>query len=128
MSGECIETINVICKHVEDSDTYYCDFAPRLGYGETLSSVTSITASDSNLTVGNAAVLGSATTTSVTVRDLQGNTTTVTYVIAANKGVSFTMAGGSSGAGCSAVTIVAVKSTGKTTAVDVKVEVHGEDA
>ena len=125
--AECVESINVICKHVESNDTYFVDLAPRLGTGETVSSITSVTPSDVAMTVGSPAVLTSATTVTTTVRDEAGNTTTGTYVIAANKGASFTLSGGSTGAGCSVVTVKFVKSTGKSDAVDCRVEVHGVD-
>lgn len=125
--SDCVQSINVICKHVESNDTYYVDLAPRLGTGETVSSITSVTPSDANMTAGSATVLSGATTITTTSRDEQGNTTTTTYVIAANKGASFTLSGGSSGAGCSTVTVKFVKSTGKTDAVDCLVEVHGVD-
>jgi hypothetical protein len=125
--AECVQSINVICKHVESSDTYYVDLAPRLGTGETVSSITSVTPSDANLTAASPAVLTVATTITQTSRDTSGNTTTTTYVIAANKGASFTLTGGSTGAGCSTVTVKFLKSTGKADAVDCLVEVHGVD-
>lgn len=125
--SDCVQSINVICKHVESNDTYYVDLAPRLGTGETVSSITSVTPSDASMTAGSATVLTNATTITTTSRDEQGNTTTTTYIIAANKGASFTLSGGSSGAGCSTVTVKFVKSTGKTDAVDCLVEVHGVD-
>jgi len=125
--AECVESINVICKHVESNDTYFVDLAPRLGTGETVSSITSVTPSDAAMTAGSPSVLTSATTVTTTVRDEAGNATTGTYVIAANKGASFTLSGGSTGAGCSVVTVKFVKSTGKTDAVDCRVEVHGVD-
>ena len=126
MSG-CVQTINTICKHVEDTETFYADFAPLLGTGETLVSVTSVTPTDPTLTASSPAVLSVATTDTRTTRDADGNTTTTTYVIAANKGVSVVLAGGATGAGCSIVTIKAVKSTGKTATLDCLVEVHGVD-
>lgn len=125
--SDCVQSINVICKHVESNDTYYVDLAPRLGTGETVSSITSVTPSDSNMTAGSGSVLGAATTITTTSRDEQGNTTTNIYTIAANKGASFTLTGGSSGAGCGTVTVKFVKSTGKTDAIDCLVEVHGVD-
>jgi hypothetical protein len=125
--AECVQSINVICKHVESNDTYYIDLAPRLGTGETVSSITSVTPSDANLTAASPAVLTVATTITQTSRDTSGNTTTTTYVIAANKGASFTLTGGSTGAGCSTVTVKFLKSTGKADAVDCLVEVHGVD-
>lgn len=125
--SDCVQSINVICKHVESNDTYYVDLAPRLGTGETVSSITSVTPSDASMTAGSGSVLGTATTITTTSRDEQGNTTTSTYTIAANKGASFTLTGGSSGAGCGTVTVKFVKSTGKTDAVDCLVEVHGVD-
>jgi hypothetical protein len=125
--AECVQSINVICKHVESNDTYYVDLAPRLGTGETVSSITSVTPSDANLTAASPAVLTVATTITQTSRDTSGNTTTTTYVIAANKGASFTLTGGSTGAGCSTVTLKFLKSTGKADAVDCLVEVHGVD-
>ena len=125
--SDCVQSINVICKHVESNDTYYVDLAPRLGTGETVSSITSVTPSDANMTAGTGSVIGTATTITTTSRDEQGNTTTNTYTIAANKGASFTLTGGSSGAGCGTVTVKFVKSTGKTDAVDCLVEVHGVD-
>jgi hypothetical protein len=125
--SECVQSINVICKHVESNDTYYVDLAPRLGTGETVSSITSVTPSDANMTAASATVLSQSTTITQTSRDEEGNTTTTTYVIAANKGASFTLTGGSTGAGCSVVTVKFVKSTGKTDAVDCRVEVHGVD-
>ena len=114
-------------KHIESNDTYYLDLAPKLGTGETVSSVTSVTCSDAALTAGSATVLTQATTITTTERDADGNTTTRTYVIAANKGVSFTLSGGTVGNGCSTITVKFVKSTGKTDAEDVQVLVHGVD-
>lgn len=114
-------------KHIESNDTYYVDLAPALGNGETVSSVTSVTCTDANLTAGSAAVLTGATTVTETERDSDGNTTTRSYVIAANKGVSFTLSGGTVGAGCSVITVKFAKSTGKSDAVQLKVSVYGED-
>jgi len=122
-----IQSMNVICKHVEDSDTYYADFEPRLGYGETLLSVTSITPTDSTLTAAAGAVLGVATTTTQTTRDASGTTSTVTYIIAANKGVSFTLTGGTPGLGSSKITIKCLKSTGKSVTMDCLIDVRGVD-
>lgn len=119
--------VGCVRKHVESNDTYYIDLAPKLGTGETVSSVTSVTCSDAALTAGNATVLSSATTITTTERDEDGNTTTRTYVIAANKGVSFTLTGGTVGSGCSTITVKFVKSTGKTDAEGVHVLVYGED-
>ena len=119
--------VGCVRKHVESNDTYYIDLAPKLGTGETVSSVTSVTCSDAALTAANATVLSTATTITTTERDEDGNTTTRTYVIAANKGVSFTLTGGTVGAGCSIITVKFVKSTGKTDAEGVHVLVYGED-
>ena len=114
-------------KHVESNDTYYLDLAPKLGTGETVSSVTSVTCSDAALTAASATVLGVATTVTTTARDEDGNTTTTTYVIAANKGVSFTLTGGTVGNGCSTITVTYVKSTGKTDAEDVQILIYETD-
>ena len=119
--------VGCVRKHVESNDTYYVDLAPKLGTGETVSSVTSVTCSDAALTAANATVLSTATTITTTERDEDGNTTTRTYTIAANKGVSFTLSGGTVGAGCSTITVKFVKSTGKTDAEDVHVVVYGQD-
>jgi hypothetical protein len=48
-------------------------------------------------------------------------------VIAANKGVSFTLSGGTVGNGCSTITVKYVKSTGKTDAEDVQILIYGTD-
>ena len=125
MSG--VQTINAVSKHVESDDTYYVDLEPLLGTGETVSSITSVTPSDSTLTAASSAVLGTATTITQTSRDTLGNTTTVAYVIAANKGCSFTLTGGATGKGCSTVTVKFVKSTGKSDAVDCLIVVYGVD-
>lgn len=114
-------------KHIESNDTYYIDLAPKLGTSETVSSVTSITCSDAALTAANAAVLTAATTITTTERDSDGNTTTKTYVIAANKGISFTLTGGTVGNGCSTITVKFAKSTGKVDAEDVHILIHGVD-
>ena len=119
--------VGCVRKHVESNDTYYVDLAPKLGTGETVSSVTSVTCSDAALTAANATVLTTATTITTTERDEDGNTTTRTYIIAANKGVSFTMSGGTVGSGCSTITVKFVKSTGKTDAEGLHVLVYGED-
>ena len=119
--------VGCVRKHIESNDTYYVDLAPKLGTGETVSSVTSVTCSDAALTAANATVLSSNTTITTTERDEDGNTTTRTYTIAANKGVSFTLSGGTVGAGCSTITVKFVKSTGKTDAEDVHVVVYGQD-
>lgn len=126
MSG-CVQTINMLCKHVESNDTYYVDLEPLLGTGETVSSITSVTPSDSTLTASTGTVLSVATTVTRYSRDSAGNTTTTTYVIAANKGCSFTLTGGATNEGCSVVTVKFVKSTGKSDAVDCLVSVHGVD-
>ena len=119
--------VGCVRKHIESNDTYYVDLAPKLGTGETVSSVTSVTCSDAALTAANATVLSTATTITTTERDEDGNTTTRTYTIAANKGVSFTLSGGTVGAGCSTITVKFVKSTGKTDAEGLHVLVYGED-
>ena len=119
--------VGCVRKHVESNDTYYIDLAPKLGTVETVSSVTSVTCSDAALTAANATVLSAATTITTTERDEDGNTTTRTYVIAANKGVSFTLSGGTVGSGCSTITVKFVKSTGKTDAEGVHVLLYGED-
>ena len=126
MSG-CVQTINTICKHVESNDTYYVDLQPLLGTSETVSSITSVTPVDTTMTAASSTVLSSQTTITRYERDDTGNTTTITYVIAANKGCSFTLTGGATGAGCSVITVKFVKSTGKADAVDCLVEVHGVD-
>jgi hypothetical protein len=120
-------TSDCIRKHVESNDTYYLDLAPKLGTGETVSSITSITCSDAALTAASSVVLSQATTITTTQRDDDGNTTTQTYIIAANKGVSFTLSGGTVGNGCSTITVKFVKSTGKTDAEDVHVLIYGQD-
>lgn len=125
--ADCVQSQNVVCKHVESNDTYYVDLQPLLGTSETVSSITSVTCSDSNLTAGTGSVLGTATTITRYERDSDGNTTTIAYVIAANKGCSFTLTGGTTGGGCSTVTVKFVKSTGKSDAVDCLIEVHGVD-
>ena len=126
MSG-CVQTRNTICKHVESNDTYYVDLEPLLGTSETVSSITSVTPVDTTLTAASAAVLTSQTTITRYERDTEGNTTTTIYVIAANKGCSFTLTGGATGAGCSVVTVKFLKSSGKSDAVDCLIEVHGVD-
>ena len=126
MSG-CVQTVNTICKHVESNDTYYVDLQPLLGTSETVSSITSVTPVDTTMTAASSTVLSSQTTITRYERDDTGNTTTITYVIAANKGCSFTLTGGATGAGCSVITVKFVKSTGKADAVDCLVEVHGVD-
>lgn len=126
MSG-CVQSINTICKHVESNDTYYLDLQPLLGTGETVSSITSVTCSDALLTAASSTVLSGATTITQYERDELGNTVTRTYVIAANKGCSFTLTGGTTGGGCTTVTVKFLKSTGKSDAVDCLVEVHGVD-
>ena len=126
MSG-CVQTMNTICKHVESNDTYYVDLQPLLGTNETVSSITSVTPVDTTLTASSGTVLSTATTITRYERDTAGNTTTTTYMIAANKGCSFTLTGGATGAGCSVITVKFVKSTGKTDAVDCLVAVHGVD-
>ena len=123
----CVQSQNIVCKHVESNDTYYVDLQPLLGTSETVSSITSVTCSDTMLTAASSAVLTVATTITRYERDESGNTTTITYVIAANKGCSFTLTGGTTGGGCSTVTVKFVKSTGKTDAVDCLIEVHGVD-
>jgi len=126
MSG-CVQTLNTICKHVESNDTYYVDLQPLLGTSETVSSITSVTPSDSTLTAASPTVLTASTTITRYERDSLGNTTTITSVIVANKGCSFTLSGGTTGGGCSTVTVKFAKSTGKSDAVDCLVEVHGVD-
>ena len=123
----CVQSINTICKHIESNDTYYVDLEPALGTGETVTSITSVTATDAAITLGTPAVLTSETTVTYVERDEAGNRTTTTYVIAANMGCSFTVTGGTTGAGCSVITVLFVKSTGKIDAVDCLIEIHGVD-
>jgi non-ribosomal peptide synthetase component E (peptide arylation enzyme) len=115
----------MVVKHVEATDIYYVDLAPVLGTGETVSSVTSVTPTDATITVTGAAVISENTTVTKTIRDQQGNTDSVVYVVAANKGALFQLAGGTTGLGSSKVTVKFVKSTGKTDAVDCLIEVAG---
>jgi hypothetical protein len=115
----------MVVKHVEATDIYYVDLAPALGTGETVSSVTSVTPTDVTITVSGIAVISDSTTITKTIRDQQGNTDSVVYVIAANKGVLFQLTGGTTGLGSSKVTVKFVKSTGKTDAVDCLIEVAG---
>jgi hypothetical protein len=117
----------MVYKHIESNDTYYVDLQPLLGTGETVSSISSVTPSDSALSASAGTVLSGATTITRYERDEAGNTTTVTYVIAANKGCSFTLTGGTTGGGCSTVTVKFVKSTGKIDAVDCLISVYGVD-
>jgi hypothetical protein len=123
----CVQSVNMVCKHVEASDIYYVDLAPLLGTGETITSVTSVTASDAAITDSAPGVLSVDTTVTKTTRDEDGNTRTVAYVIEAVKGVYFTLSGGTTGAGCGTVTVVFLKSTGKTDAIDCLLEVAGVD-
>ena len=122
-----IQTINTVCKHVESNDTYYVDLAPVLGTSETVSSITSVTPVDTTLTAASVAVLTGSTTITRTIREEDGTTTTVTYVIAANKGCSFTLTDGATGAGTSVVTVKFLKSSGKTDAVDCLIQIQGVD-
>lgn len=117
--GNCVESRNRVCKHIEASDTYYVDLGPMMEASETVSSVTGVTPEDSNLTAANSAVLTSQTT----VLDEYGQSLT----IEANTGISFTLAGGTTGNGCSLITVVFVKDTGKTDAIDLHIEVLGVD-
>lgn len=123
----CAVEYPCLLKHVESNDTYYVDLEPALGTSETVSSITSVTCADSALTAASAAVLTSQTTVTQYTRDYLGNTTTTTYVIAANKGASFTLTGGTVGAGCSVITVKFAKSTGKSDAVDLHVTIYGQD-
>lgn len=116
-----------LLKHIESTDTYYVDLEPALGTSETVSTITSVTCTDTLLTAASSAVLSGSTTITRYERDDDGNTTTKTYVIAASKGCSFTLTGGTVGAGCSIITVKFVKSTGKSDAVGVKIQVYGED-
>ena len=125
--SDCVQSINMICKHVEDTETFYADFAPLLGTGETLTAVVSVTPTDATLTASGAAVLTADTTDTRTVRDYDGNTTTTTYIILADKGVSFVLAGGATGAGSSVVTVKATKSTGNTATLDCLITIKGVD-
>jgi hypothetical protein len=126
MSG-CVQSMNTICKHVNSVLTYYANLLPLLSGSETISSITSITPVDSALTVVSSAVLSAITTVTQTTIDAQGNETTVTQTIAANKGISLKLSGGSTGAGCSVINVLFVKSTGESDSVDLRIEVHGVD-
>ena len=80
-----VRASEVLSKHTYDSDTYYMDFSQLIG-SRTISTVDSVTASDSNLTIAADAVLASDTT----VTDKDGNSVTLT----ANKAITFTLSGG----------------------------------
>jgi len=117
--AKCVQSRNRVCKHIEASDVFYVDLGPILEASETVSSITSVTPADSNLTASSAAVLTSETI----VKDEYGATLT----IEANTGVSFNLAGGTTGDGGTVITVVFVKSTGKTDAIDCIVDVEGTD-
>jgi hypothetical protein len=97
-------------KYSGETLIYYADLLKTLAYNATVSSVVSVTSADPLLTISGAAVLSSNTT----VLDDRG----AAYVIPANKGVSFSVAGGTPGDGTEEfTTIVVVKvttSTGET--------------
>ena len=116
---DCIEARNVVCKHVEASDTYYVDLGPILVGSEIISSVTSVTAADAALTVTADAVLTSQTV----VTDEYGQSLT----IEADTGISFALAGGTENNGTSIITVVFVKDSGKTDAIDLVIDVLGTD-
>ena len=119
-----METINIIRKHVKSSITHYADLQPALG-SRTLASITSLLCSDSTMTATSGTVLSADTTVTRVERDEAGNTTTTTYVIAANKGISMLLAGGTTNSGCVKVRVIYVDSSGETDAVDCLVSVHG---
>lgn len=73
-------------KYSGETLVYYADMTNTLGYGATVSAVVSVLSGDTLLTITSAAVL----TVDTTVLDEDGDS----YVIAADKGVKFTVAGG----------------------------------
>lgn len=115
----CVEARNVVCKHIEASDTYYVDFGPILEASETISSITTVTAADSALTVTAETVLSQNTS----VNDEYGQAIT----IEANTGISFALSGGTANNGVSVITVKIAKSTGKTDAIDLLIDVLGTD-
>lgn len=83
---------------------YYADLTNTLGYNTTISTVVSVTSADTALTLSSAQVLS----TSTTVLDKYG----ASHTIAADKGVSFSCAGGTAGTAADEYTaIVVVKVT-----------------
>ena len=122
-----VQTINMMSKHINSSLTYYANLLPMLSGSETVSSITSITPEDGALTVVSSSVLSASTTVTETSVDDNGTETTVTKTIAANKGISLKLSGGTTGAGCKVITVVFMKSTGETDSVDLLITVKGVD-
>jgi hypothetical protein len=115
----CASARNVVCKHVTAANTYYVDLGPLLETAETVSSITTIDAEDSALTVQNGVVL----TVDTTVLDENGKSLT----IEANTGISFELSGGTPDNGATKVTVEFVMSTGKTEGLDCLIDVQGRD-
>ena len=83
---------------------FYADLAKSLGYGDTIATAVSVTSEDTALTLSSLAAI----TINTTVYDTYG----ASYTIAANKGVSFSCAGGTAGTAADEYTaIVVVKVT-----------------
>ncbi len=85
----CCTSEDVLLHYTGESKIYYCDLGEAIK-GRTITSVTSITPSDSALTIASVAVL----TADTDDYDQQGNAIT----IEANTGVRWTMSGGDAGA------------------------------
>lgn len=85
MTTSVIDFEGTLIKHVNDTLVRYADFGPMLTSAETIASATATCADDAALTIGSVAVIGSNTE----VPTKQGLRT-----IAANKGVSFALSGG----------------------------------
>lgn len=84
----CCNGTEVLLHYTGEWKTYYVDLGEAIK-GRTVTSITTITADDTLLTIGSAAILSADTSD----YDQQGNAVT----IEANTGVSFLMSGGSPG-------------------------------
>ena len=109
MAVTVVDFEGTIIKHVDDTLLRYADFGPMLTSAETIVSATATCAADVALTVGTPVVLSSDTTVP---------TATGTRVITADKGVSFSLSGGTpieEDDEPVRITIAATLSTGKIT-------------
>ena len=122
-----VGTKNCLTKHIEDSRQVYVILNELLEASETVSTIVSITPSDSAITTSSSSIIQVTTTKTFETVAIDGTTSEVTFTFEAGKVVVFTVSGGTSGAGVTYITVKFTTSAGNTLAVDCSLKVSGID-
>lgn len=111
----CVDSKNIICKHVRSSLTYYVDLTDRLG-DDTVSSVTDLASDDMALVLSAEGVIS-------VEGDFPGPCGT-DVTIAVGKGIFFTAAAGTTNTRVT-ITVEYEKNNGDVDAVQLLMDIYG---